>query len=183
MSNLFDKENQRIIKTMNTYMGTEHRETPYEMNNPNDLKQLLTLAVAAYRDYRNYWLVLARLQEDFDESLENYDTISWFNLYGNIEKVDGIALECVSALNTALNKFDEITDKAKENFIKILNLVMSAPPETQKVVLGHSYNIKPQDIDGKIDKLLETLDEREYQYKIPDNFDTLLRIMAEELPD
>ena len=179
MPNLFDKNNREIIETMNTHMGTNHRNKPYDLNNPEDLKHALLMAAAAYGDYRQYVNVLFMLIEDFDESLENYDTISWFNLGRATGEVDKLAMDCVKAVHSAADKFEKITVRAREDFVKTLKIVLSLPVEKQIAVLGKAYSIKPEEMDNKIDLLIEIFDEEKYQYKIPDTFDMLLKIMAE----
>ena len=180
MGDRFDSVNRRIIKTMNKHMGTAHRIMPYDMNNPSDLQHALTMAVAAYRDYQHYERTLYKLDEDFDESLEDYDTMSWFNLTLSPEKSDPLAIECLDALSVAAHTLGKMTARAKDHFDKILKIILSSSPETQSKVLGRAYNIKPGDLDKRVADLFDLLDETEYQYKIPENFETLLKLMSEE---
>ena len=59
-------------------------------------------------------------------------------------------------------------------------ITLSAQEDIQKAVLGRSYDIKPENLDSEISKLLETLDEAEYEYSIPGNLEALVKIMVEE---
>ena len=172
MSNLFDSENRRVVEALNTGMGTKHRTKPYNLNNPSDLKHALKMAVGAYCDYRLYACELSEIAERFDESLENYDPIAWFN------QTDSISKKCAKSVNTAMNAFEEIAERAKEHFVKTLAIALSAPPEIQRAALGRPYYVSSENMDAEIEKLLEILDDAEYQYNIEDNVDSLLEIMA-----
>jgi hypothetical protein len=178
MPNLFDSENRRIIKDLNAGLGTKHRTTPYDLNKPADLKHALMMAAGAYSDYRHYLHELYGIAENFDESLENYDTIAWINQ--DSEKSDGEANKCADALNVAISTFEELTDRAREDFIKTLAITFSAPPEVQRAALGRPYYISAENMDAEIEKLIEIIDEAEYQYSIPANYESLLALMSGE---
>lgn len=180
MPNFFDSENRKVIETLNASLGTKHRTMPYNLSNPNDLKHALMMATGAYRDYNHYRRELCGVGEDFDESLEHYDTIAWINQNSASEKSDAIAEECADAIDAATDAFNEITLRAKEHFIKTLSIVLSATPEIQRAVLGRPYYVSQENMESELEKLLEILDEAEYQRSIPDNFETLLMLMADE---
>jgi len=180
MSNLFKPENRRIIETLNKGLGTKHRTKPYNLGNPNDLKDALMLAFAAFRDYQHYMNSLIAMSENFDESLENFDTISWVHLDTEPEKSNEIVVECEEALGEAIGKFEKLTDRAKDNFIEILAISLTASTDTQKAVFGSIYNINHDEMDAKLDELFEILSETDYEYSIPGNLDVLLNVMATE---
>jgi len=177
---MLNDEDKNIIKSMNTILGTNHRSEPYNLVSDDDLRQALLFAVAEYRDYCNYENIISKLSGDFDESLEHYDTASWFHLGYAPEKADTLALDCVSALNNATSKFYELTKRARGKLDVILKVALSAPTATQNAVLGCEYNIEPQDIDNWIKSLLNMLDETEYHYEMDKNFEMLLDLMKEE---
>ena len=177
---LFDKENLRIIKTINAGMGTRHRDKPYDLNNTDDLKQALLLTIAAYRDYWHYWVTLESINENFDESLEYYDTATWFSLGNAPGKADELSLTAAATLNKARHAFEGLAERAKENCALIIKAALSTPPTTQKDVLGRSYEFKPDEIDDRIDELLGELDEKPYHYEMPKNRDALLKLMKEK---
>ena len=177
---MLNDEDKNIIKSMNTILGTNHRSEPYNLISDDDLKQALLFAVAEYRDYCNYEDILSKLAGDFDESLEYYDTASWFHLGYAPEKADALALECVSSLNNASEKFYELTKRAKDRLDIILKVALSAPAATQNAVLGREYNIEPQKIDEWIESLLNMLNETEYYYEMDKNLEALIDLMKEE---
>ena len=142
-----------------------------------DLKNALTLSVAAYRDYWHYQNVLWQLDENFDESLEEYDPDTWF--FRGTEKADILAMECVESLQIASTNFGRIKERAKENLELVIKAVLSAPLTVQKSVLGKAYEIKADETDTKLEELFDILDETEYKHAIPDNLDIFLKIMDE----
>ena len=175
---MFDKETRKAVELANARLGTDHRIKPYDLNNAADLKHALPLAVGAYRDYRHYADVLLELGESFDESLEHFDIASWLNM--GTEKADTLSDDCAGSLNAAHEFFDDLMERAKENFAIILKAVISAPPSTQKSVLGRAYKINPKELDERINGLIEALNDVEYHHPIPDNFDAFIKLIGEE---
>ena len=174
---MFDKEDNENIRRFNAFSGMKHRNKPYDLNSAADLTDALLLAVAAYRDYWYYQITLDNLVESYDESLEYYDTASWINLGLAPDKVDDLAYDGVSALDEALRTFESITERAKEKCILIITAILSTPPATQEAVLGRAYKIDPDEMDEKIEALLDALDETEYHYPMEENRDALLALM------
>ena len=146
----------------------------------SDLESALTMAVGAYWDYRHYVRELSAIADNFDESLEVYDTHAWLHQYSASEKTDMVAQNCAASVGDAISAFEVITARAKEHFVKTLTTVLSAPPELQREVLGRPYYITNNDMDEEIEKLLELLDEAEYQYSIPSNYKSLLALMSDD---
>ena len=180
MSNLFDSENRRVINTLNAGLGTKHRTKPYNLNNPDDLKHALTMAVGAYRDYHHYKRELLGVAEDFDESLEHYDTITWVNQGSEFDNTDVESEKCVDAVGVAISAFEKIESRAKEHFVRTLAMILSASPELQRAALGRPYYVSDENMEAEIEKLIEALDESEYHRSIPKNFELLMEIMADE---
>ena len=175
---MLDKENRKAVEALNKKLGTRHRTKPYDFKNADDLKQALTLAVAAYRDYWHYVCVLTELESDYDESLENYDVASWLNLGGN--KADALSAECADSLGAAWELFNSLAERAKEHCQQMIKTVLSTPPQTQKAVLGRAYKTDPKKVDAMIAELFDVLDEEEYFNPIPDNFRVFLKLLEEQ---
>ena len=174
---MLDKENREAVKTLNRNLGTKHRVKPYDLNSPGDLKQALELAVAAYRDYWHYAQVLGGIGEDFDESLEHYDTATWLDLKPG--QTDALSTECARSVDAARKLFDELKERAGERFAFILKTVLLSEPASLNV-FGTAYKIEPGKIDEIIADTIESLDEAEYFHPIPENFKLLLK-RADEL--
>jgi hypothetical protein len=175
--NMFDRETIEAVKAVNAGLGTKHRTKPYDLNNAEDMKQALELAVAAYRDYWHYAQVLGGLGDDFDESLENYDTAAWLGL--KPEQTDLLSDNCADAIETAWRLFDELKNRAREHFAQMLKAVLTSDHISRKV-FGKAYKIEPGEIDGHIEGVIDSLDESEYFHPIPENYKLLLQ-RADEL--
>jgi hypothetical protein len=176
---MFNKENRELIEKMNTLMGTKHRALPYDMNNASDLERALLFATAAYRDYSNYRNILLELAENFDESIEHYDTVTWLSFCLKSNEADDIIAESDEALDHAAGMFEILADRAKKHCAMIIRAVLTAPPETQKTVLGSVYDFKPDEIDEKIKELFMSLSEVDYYHNMQQNRDALLETMKE----
>jgi hypothetical protein len=176
---MYDIENAKLIEKINAVLGTKHRNKPYDMTDASDMKHALQYAAAAYRDYWYYTITLSQLAENFDESLEHYDTASWYYMGRSPEKTDMLSAECAEAINVASTSFEEITERAKYNFMMILKIVLTSPPDMQNAVLGRTYEIEPRAIDKMINELIDMLGEVDYAASIPENFTALLNLMRE----
>ena len=129
------------------------REKDYDLTKPKDLKQALTLAVAAWRDYSHYASTLSGLIEKFDESVEHYDTVSWFNMSLAPGNVDNLVTEGKDALNTAVMAFDKLDARAKDHCVMTLKKALAAPAATQKAVLGRAYSIGQDELAACVEEL------------------------------
>lgn len=176
---MYKIENAQLIEKLNMALGTKHRSKPYDLTNPSDLKHALEYAVGAYRDYRHYAAELDNLFESYDESLEHYDPASWFYMGRSSEKTDALSAECAGALNHALQMFEMMTERAKDNCALILKIALTSPPDTQEIVLGRAYNIEVHELDKMIEELFFTLVEVEYDVAIPVNFANFIELMQE----
>ncbi len=94
--------------------------------------------------------------------------------------MDDLAYDGVSALDEALSTFENIAARAKEKCILIVKAILSTPPATQEAVLGQAYKIDINDMDEKIEALLDALDEAEYHYPMEENRDAFLAIMKKQ---
>ena len=70
--------------------------------------------------------MLYGLNEDFDESLEEYDPDTWF--FKGTEKADILATECVATLDAATMCFRRMEERAKNNLVLVIIAILSAPP-------------------------------------------------------
>ena len=185
MSDLFDRENGDIIGRMNKHLGTKQRDKPYDLNNTDDLKQILLLAVGAYCDYHHYGSRVDNLIEDFDESLEHYETITWFHMGidpakgSDLDEEDELASKCASVMNRTLTLLLDIEMRAVENLIKIVSVILNSPPDIQNAVLGKTYSIDPEEIDFRFEELIIALGEAQYHHGIQDNLNEFLKLMEE----
>ena len=178
-----DKDFERFIEIMNTRLGMKHRSKPYDLTSADELKQALTLSVGAYRDYWHYSNRIVRILEDFDESVENYETDTWFYMTQAPEKADELTVECYALLKETDLAFSRVEERAKTNLVLGLKYALSTTPDIQTTVFGTSFNIAPDEFDMKIDDLFDTFNEVEYSYAISDSFNSLVEHMKYEWAD
>ena len=176
---MLDEESAAFIEMMNTYMGTQHRIDPYNLASGADLKNALKMAVAEYRDYQHYGSVLYKLIEDFDESLEHFDTATWVNMGRMPEKTDELAMVCAESLSIASENFREIVKRAEERLSLILKVAVTSPDAVQKEVFGNAYTISPDEIDERLEYLYEVMLEITYHHSIPENIEAFLEVLNE----
>ena len=177
---MIDRDTATIIEAVNKKLGTTHRTEPFDFRRSADLKEALTLAVAAYRDYWHYAGILLNLDERFDESLEHFDIATWVNVALAPEKTDDLAIKCACSLEETLKYFTEIEERAKEHLTSILLVVLTAPKAVQCDVLGNAYDIDPNEIDERLDDLFEAFCKTEYPYTILKSFETFLNVLNEQ---
>ncbi len=67
------------IKYINQVLGAKHRETPYNLNNPDDMIEAVEMVTGELMDMLSYSNIVINLVEDFDESLETYYPSIWLS--------------------------------------------------------------------------------------------------------
>ena len=83
-------------------------------------------------------------------------------------------------MSEANDNFSELADRAEEKLSTILKVVMTAPDAVQVELLGQVYDIKPDEIDSRLEGLFFYHSEvTEYQYAIEDSFDVFLNALRE----
>jgi len=177
MVNMFDRENAENIEKINAFMGMRHRSTPYDLTNPDDLKQAFLLTVAASMDYRRYWRSLENIAEEFDESLEYYDTAAWLNMSLNPGKSDVLSMEAAGMLSVTSDIFSQLIERADRSCTTILKAILAAPAAVQQDVLGRAYSIPANELDERIKILLEGLDESDMHYQMEKNREAFIELM------
>ena len=177
---MYDYDSVKYIEVLNKYLGMEHRTESFNLSKTDDLKQALTLAVGAYRDYFNYESKLYELVEHFDESLEHYDTVTWVNMGHSPKKTDSLAMECAACLSDANDSFRELTERAEEYLSVLLKIILTAPDTVQQEILGGAYCISPQEIEERLQDLFTGVCYSDYHYAIPDNLNAFLETLKEE---
>ncbi|MCL2152749.1 MAG: hypothetical protein FWH57_07315 [Oscillospiraceae bacterium] len=180
---MYDYDSVKYIEVLNYYLGMDHRTESFDLSKTEDLKQALELAVGAYRDYFHYESTLAEMVEDFDESLEHFDTITWVNMTRAHKKTDSLAVACAASLSTAYNNFVDFSDKARDYLSVLLKIILTAPNATQEEILGDAYNISPKEINNLLEELYDSLSDAEYKYAIPDNLKVFLEVLKEQWAD
>lgn len=175
---MFDRENAEHIEKFNAHTGMKHRSTPYDLTNPADLKQAFRLTVAACMDYRDYRRTMEQVYENFDESIEYYDTASWINMGYDPEKADTLSMEALGALSETSDLFGQLAERADRSCTVILKAILASPPDVQREVWGRAYSFPPEEVDHRIAGLFEEIDEAETHYEMEKNLTEFLSVMA-----
>ena len=92
---LKDEDFAIFVEAMNTKLGTELRSEPFDLTKVEDLNEAIMLAVGAYCDYSHYHDKLCDLDERFDESLEHYETDTWFYIGQSSDKADDLTSKII----------------------------------------------------------------------------------------
>jgi hypothetical protein len=128
----------------------------------NELNRAFRMACTAFMAIREYDAQLFQIEEDFDESLENFDTASWINFTLNPDKADALARRTAGALRHATSRMGDAYDKAHKHMLKTLKAVLSAPDELQAQLLGKSYKLSAAEIKSFLKEGMEELTEECY---------------------
>jgi len=174
---MVDYDVARHIEILNKYLGMEHRVEDYNLADTSDLKEALEYAVAAYRDYDHYRNTLGSLVENYDESVEHFDTASWVRMTRAPDDADGLVMDCAGSLSKAYHNFIDLADRAERHLALILKITLTAPTATQLEILGKSFDIAPSEIDDWLDGLFMALSYADYHRSIPDNFEEFLAVL------
>jgi hypothetical protein len=154
-----------------------------KLTNVTELKRVLPLVVAAYRDYRRYWSELALLADNFDESLEHFDTTTWYNMILRRDDTDDYAINCIAALNETIHTFAEIMEQAEKGLTFLLKTIIALPPEKQKRIFDRAFKIEPQQADEAIEQMFTMFDEVIYKYSVPENYEDFLNLIDDVWED
>ena len=141
------------------------------------------LAVGAYCDYTHYHNKLCQLDECFDESLEHYETDTWFYIGQGSDKADDLTSQCYNSLEQTCYLFNLIEQRAKQNMIFYIKYVLSSTSDVQKKIFGCVFDIKLKVFDKKIDKLISSFSNLEYQYIITESFEAFKNHIKSEWKD
>jgi len=181
MSNFFDKEDVMKIKILNENLGMKHRHKPMDFNNAEDLCEYLKFKSCAFLDYLNYYGELNNLLERYDESIEYYDTATWFNLTVDTKKADKLLLESYAALSQAENVFYKLSDKAEKECREALTIVLKSKKSLQKSLLGFEYDLNDEIIKKIINGVFEEPEGIEYHYNMESSFENFTQHVNETI--
>jgi HD-GYP domain-containing protein (c-di-GMP phosphodiesterase class II) len=174
---MFDYDSARHIKILNKYLGMEHRIEKHNLMETSELKAALEYAVAAYLDYDHYRNTLGSLVENFDESVEYFDTATWVNMTRANENADDLVMDCVNSLSETHDYFDDLAEQAEMHLSSMLKITLTAPTAAQLEILGKSFDIAPSDIDNWLEGLFVALTYVNHHHSIPDNYNEFLAVI------
>lgn len=86
----------------------------------------------AFLDYTSYYNQLSDLVEEYDESLEYYDTATWINLTVNDQKVDKLSYKAYKALIKTEEVFNDLVNSSEKECTEALKIVLKSDGKLQK---------------------------------------------------
>ncbi len=118
MKNFFDKDSIKKLEIMNAGMGMEHRAKPYDFKNADDLNEAFKFSVCEFLDYKHYWSILSKLDENFDESIEYYDPVNWMNMSIGENVDDKLLIKAIKSISDSEKVFYKLFQKIKRKMQK-----------------------------------------------------------------
>lgn len=169
-----ERERKKAADEFNSFYNKK-----YDLKNEDDLKEAFLLAIGVYRDYWHHSDTLNCLLEDFDESVERYDTATWFNISLSSDKADRLAAEGYESLNATCSVFDRLAARAKTQCTLVMKVVLSAPKTTCEAILGKAYQFSEDTVDERIEELYEGLSNYGYDHNIRETLKDFREVMSD----
>ena len=184
---MFNLSGERVpsMELLEHYLGIEldmnedHVTESFDLTKTDDLKQAFQLSIGAYLDYYNYMCAVSRMNEQFCESVEFYDTVPAVKIGLTPDGQDTLSEACSSYLTYAFDEFSEIADSAEDYLSTIIKIILITPHAVQHEILGNAYNIGSEEIDECLDILFTAFEDAPYHNTIEDNVSAFLDVLKE----
>lgn len=140
-------EDRKLVEALNLAMGTRYRTEPYDLNDPDDFAEALTMVTAEYIDFLYYWGELDDVIEYFDGSIEAFYPAEWqkLALEEGPRKDIGRAFRSLRAAQSAVYK---LVEKAEAQCRNMWLLAFTcAPDEVLEKVCGEALRAGPKELD------------------------------------
>lgn len=165
-----NKEDREKIEILNASSGLAHRVTPYDFKKDEDIIEATTMATAEYVDYAYYWSQINDVLENFDESLEYFDTASWINIALNGAAYDKLSDLAYKSLHKTEDYFSKLLDQAEEKCINMWRIVFfNSNAKVIKHFFGKSIKFDAEVIESIFEDFYEVVSETRYAYSIEAN--------------
>lgn len=129
------------------------RKELFEMaveNRVSEYKNKLLNAAGKLADYRKYCMILADLDENYDETLEIYKLEEWYG-----EAADTIAGKAAHMLSITLNMFEDMQNNAVYELYHVIKDITGFPKEEQIQICGTEIEPALQEEDNFRDVVLD----------------------------
>ena len=176
MAKYFSKEERETIETINSILGMRHRSKAYDFANIDDLKEAFTMTVAEYIDYLRYHMTIGDVLENFDESLEYFDPVTWTSLHDSNVKGDELAQDVYMKLRETDTLLWDLSNRAEEKCRELLEIILGMESNIREDVLGKKYIYDK----AALEKVFEDCLEMEYTYNVDDSRDAFVKILDED---
>ena len=156
-----------------------HRAKPYDFKNVNDINEAFKMSVCEFFDYKEYWGILSELDENFDESIEYYDTTNWLNISIGDKIDDKLLKQAIKSINDAEGVFYKLYQRSEQKCRKMLDIVIRSDEKIQMQILGHYYKYDESMIEEIFDD--EGIFSLEYIYNMEEAYESFIRYINEML--
>jgi len=145
-----NKDDRENIKFLNKHFGTDYRTTPYDINKPEDVIELVEKCSDEYRDISKYLYALVDIIEDFDESIENYHPSQWVKM-GEGSTGNKTLDHAYRSLDQTIKYFRKLVDEIENNCIEIWKIALNHPSDD---VLIYLFDCNKRYSANEINKVL-----------------------------
>lgn len=179
MTKYYSKDERETIERLNGLLGMSHRSKPYDFTNIDDLREAFAMTVAEHIDYLKYSMTILDVEENFDESLEYFDPVTWTSLHDSNVEGDELALNVLFYLREAGNYLSDISDRSEEKCKELLEMILSMSPEIREAVLGKKYIFNEEAIESVFEDCYEIKD----TYNVDKSRDAFIEILDKYLKE
>lgn len=173
MAKYYSKKERETIERLNNLLGMSHRSKPYDFNNIDDLREAFTMTVAKYIDYLKYSMTILDIEENFDESLEYFDPVTWTSLHDNNVEGDELAQNVSSYLRKTGNYLNDLSNRSEEKCKELLVLVLDMTAEIRVTVLGKKYIYDEEAIESVFENCMDI----KYTYNVDESRDAFIEVL------
>ncbi len=131
--------------------------SPRELSNPFELKDVLSKAICAYMEQYRLWARQNMLHEDYDETLEECDFAAWLLRGHDLDGAATLSAEILESLEQSEDLLYKGSLHAREILVLVLKCAITSPPDIQTMVLGNVYDIPGEEMDAVFAGLFEEL--------------------------
>lgn len=177
-----NKEDRENIEILNAYSGLSHRVAPYDFKKDEDIIEATTMATAEYVDYAYYWGQINDVLENFDESLEYFDTASWINIGLKGTANDKLSDLAYKSLDKTEGYFSKLLNQAEEKCVHMWRIVFfNSNAKVIKHFFGKSVRFDAEIIESIFEDFYEVVNETKYAYSIEANVKNFCKTLRAKL--
>ncbi|MCK9470691.1 MAG: hypothetical protein M0Q88_02930 [Bacilli bacterium] len=180
----FNEERSLVIKALKPkgqdyLLNSIYRDTPYDLNNIDDLIDAIERTFCEYMDICHYYSEIFSIIENYDETFELYNPKEWIkennpkNLYHKARNL-AIKTECA---------FNKLVELKEEEFLFLIETALVLQNNKINKMLFHNESVIVKDIELFINWLevgLQHVDEM-YVYECKEQLDKLTVLMCNGL--
>jgi len=203
-----DFDASKFITLMGAFTKATNKGNPFDPNSIADLKQALLMAVASYRIQKHYHRsisdrimsnrksdilseLLSGTDNDADtgdecepnneeEDAEQFDSATWDDVITALEEIQTCNTTYAKSLTEALEAFEMLAETYGEHLSMLLKVILTAPNDVQRDILGNAYCIDPEIIDSTLRGLLALVDGSDTYATMDDSLRAFIKTLNEK---